>query len=918
MLYIFTEISKYLILGFMLLYVIECMLYEAKGERYTKSTGIYIRQDIYIVIIQALGYATLCLKSGKLDYAFFGLFVQIVLFGCIILSYMFYPRIDRVLLNNMALLLSIGFIILSRLDFNKALKQFAIASVSIIIGMFIPLIMEKLAGLKDLGYLYAGIGLAMLLIVLILGSTTYGSKINYTIAGITFQPSEIVKLIYVFCVAALLGRAKSFADVCIATLIAAIHVIVLVLSRDLGSGLIFFVTYIFMLFIATRSYAFLGAGFLVGIAGALVSYKLFRHVQVRVQAFINPLGTIDNQGYQISQSLFGLSHGSFFGTGLSKGIPSDIPFVDSDFIFSAISEEMGAIFAICMLLVCISCFLIMMRTCINSNGRFNRLVSGGFGVMYIFQVFLTVGGGIKFIPLTGVTLPLVSYGGTSMLASVIMFYTTESIIIDYREQRHKEISEHIQTEHRKPRTVETWLTVGLFSALYLAMIVYLSVYVGTQKQQMISNSYNSRQKLLAKENIRGTIYDRGGKVLAKTMYDENGKEYRDYPYGKLFAHVVGFSSKGKSGLEAAENYYLLNSNVSLSEKVENDIEGVKNPGNDVYTSLDYNLQKVASDAIGVCKGAVIVSEVDTGRILAMVSKPDFDPNTIVEDWNKYLENSDNSSVLVNRATQGLYAPGSTFKIVTALEYIRENPETYNEYRYTCNGRYKNGDDMINCYHGSVHGNEDLYESFAKSCNASFANIGMELDRTSYSKTLDKLMFNQKLPLDINYSISKLSVDQNTTDSDMMQIAIGQGKATVTPMELHLITNAIAEGGTPMKPYLVDCIKDADGNVIKEYEPVKLKEFMTADEAKVLTELMTGVVKDGTGRRLKSDYYQAAGKTGSAEFGGDAADSHAWFTGFAPADDPKISVTIVIESIGSGGEYAVPIAKRIIDAYFGVY
>ena len=250
MLYIFTEISKYLILGFMLLYVIECMLYEAKGERYTKSTGIYIRQDIYIVIIQALGYATLCLKSGKLDYAFFGLFVQIVLFGCIILSYMFYPRIDRVLLNNMALLLSIGFIILSRLDFNKALKQFAIASVSIIIGMFIPLIMEKLAGLKDLGYLYAGIGLAMLLIVLILGSTTYGSKINYTIAGITFQPSEIVKLIYVFCVAALLGRAKSFVDVCIATLIAAIHVIVLVLSRDLGSGLIFFVTYKNMVFVS--------------------------------------------------------------------------------------------------------------------------------------------------------------------------------------------------------------------------------------------------------------------------------------------------------------------------------------------------------------------------------------------------------------------------------------------------------------------------------------------------------------------------------------------------------------------------------------------------------------------------------------------------------------------------------------------
>ena len=945
MLYAFTELSKYMILAFMVLYVLECILYEARSENHLKSKGTYIRQGIYILFIQAFGYSTLCLKTGKLDYLFFGLFVQIVIFGCIILTNTIYPRADRVLINNMALLLSIGFIILSRLDFDKALKQFAIVAFSLIAGMFFPMLMKKLAGLKDLGFLYAGTGLLLLSIVLILGRAIHGSKLNYTIGGITFQPSEVVKIIFVFCIASMLGKATDLIDIVVVTSVAAAHVLILVFSRDLGSALIFFVTYLCMLFIATRSYLFLGAGLVAGICGALVSYKIFRHVQVRIQAFRDPFTTIDNQGYQISQSLFALGHGNFFGTGLSKGVPGDIPFVESDFIFSAVAEEMGTFAAVCMLLVCLSCFVIMMRTCMKADGRFYRLLAGGFGVLYIFQVFLTVGGGIKFIPLTGVTLPFVSYGGTSVLASVLIFYTVQGVIIDHRDSEHERFktanSRKNSTRDRyvyddnefsdasleadddkhtnlKPRTVETWLTVGTFMAIYLAMIIYLCIYVGTHEQVLISNSYNSRQKLLAAENRRGTIYDRGGKILAETIPDEQGKERRNYPYGNLFAHTVGFSTKGKSGIEAAENYYLLNSNIPFSEKVQNDMEGRKNPGNDVFTSLDYNLQKVASDSLGVCKGAVVVSEVKTGRILAMVSKPDFDPNTVADNWTRYTTDLSGDSVLVNRASQGMYAPGSTFKIATVLEYIRENPTTFESYSYDCTGRYKNGDVSISCYHGSVHGHVDLEHSFAKSCNASFANIGMSLDRDEYSKTLDKLMFNQKLPFELNYSVSKLTVSSDTSDSDMAQISIGQGPVGITPLQLNLITNGIANGGKVMRPYIVDRIEDAHGNELVLNEPEVYRQIMSEAEAEQLRELMKAVVEYGTGKRLQSDFYVAAGKTGSAEFGGNADDSHAWFTGFAPADDPQISVTIIVESIGSGGEYAVPIAKRIIDAYFGVY
>ncbi len=916
MLYIYTEISKYIILAFMLLYVLECILYEIKGENRAKSKGIYIRQGIYLFVVQALSYSTLCLKTGKLDYAFFCLFVQIVLFGCIILSSVMYPGADRLLLNNMGLLLSIGFIILSRLDFNKALKQFAIVAVSLIIGMFVPMLMKKMAGLKDLGYVFAVTGLILLAIVLILGSATHGSKLSYSIAGITFQPSEVVKIIYVFAVAGLLGKSKSFVDIAVATVAAASHVLILVLSKDLGSGLIFFITYLVMLFISTRNYAFLAAGLLSGALASVAAYKLFTHVQVRVQAFLDPFSTIDRQGYQITQSLFALGCGNFFGTGLSKGAPGDIPYVESDFIFSAISEEMGGIFAICMLLVCISSFIVIMRTSMTGRGRFYRLLAGGFGTLYLFQVFLTVGGGIKFIPLTGVTLPFVSYGGTSVLASVLTFYVVQSVIIDkYDHEVHDEVE---QGKVRRARTVETWLTVGFFGTLFLAMIIYFCVYVANNEQELINNSYNSRQKKLAMENIRGSIYDRGGKILAQTVTDTLGRERREYPYAGLFAHTVGFSTKGRTGIEASENYYLINSNIPLSSKVEYDVAGKKNPGNNVYTTLDYELQKVASDSLGVCKGAVIVSEVKTGKILAMVSKPDFDPNYVAADWDKYLADTSTNSVLLNRATQGMYAPGSTFKIVTTLEYLKEHPNDYNSYSYSCGGRFKKDDINISCYHGSVHGRVDLETSFAKSCNSSFANIGVGLDRDKYGKTLDELLFNHNLPLDINYSVSKLNVDANTTDADMAQIAIGQGRVGISPMHLNMITNAIAGGGVVMKPILVDHISDAEGKVIKTNEPEEYDRLMSEDEASVLTDFMTEVVKRGTGTKLKSDFYQAAGKTGSAEYGGDAADSHAWFTGFAPADDPQISVTIIVESIGSGGEYAVPIAKRIIDAYFGVY
>ncbi len=459
------------------------------------------------------------------------------------------------------------------------------------------------------------------------------------------------------------------------------------------------------------------------------------------------------------------------------------------------------------------------------------------------------------------------------------------------------------------------LVTWAFVLLFLGMAGYITHYSITHKQELINNSYNGRQQILLAQNRRGSIFSAGGEVLARTVEGEDGKEVREYPYQNLFSHVVGYATNGRMGVESQANYYLINSGAPLSEKAALDLNGEKYPGDDVYTTLDVHLQQVASTALGIYQGAVIVTEPSTGRVLAMLSKPDFDPAQIAAIWDELVEDKE-SSILLNRVTQGLYPPGSTFKIITALEYIRENPDSYQNYSYNCTGSLAKGEDRIQCYHGSVHGQVNLTRSFAKSCNTSFANIGFLLDRGAFEKTLSSLLFNEKPPVAFNANISRVDISPQTTDSDMMQVSIGQGTTSITPLQLNMITCAIANGGVLMEPYVIDHVQNSAGSKVKTFSPTSYGKIMEPEEAQILVGLMEDVVEEGTASRLKGLSYTAAGKTGSAEFGTVKGDSHAWFTGFAPVEDPEICVTIIIEGAGAGGDYAVPIAKRIFDAYFG--
>ncbi|MSS63318.1 peptidoglycan D,D-transpeptidase FtsI family protein [Velocimicrobium porci] len=481
--------------------------------------------------------------------------------------------------------------------------------------------------------------------------------------------------------------------------------------------------------------------------------------------------------------------------------------------------------------------------------------------------------------------------------------------------RKSEKDADIQKKPKKKSTnreilVMTYLFVGIFVFL-IGKFVYFIV---AESPNIINSTYNKRQDLLAERVVRGKILGSKGEILAETVTDANGTETRNYPYNNIFCHAVGRFTNGKTGIEQLENINLLTSGENPLVAIVKELRGEKNKGDNAVTTFDVALQKTAYEALGNRRGAVVALEPSTGKVLAMVSKPDYNPNTASANWDSLIEDSDKNSALVNRATQGLYPPGSTFKILTALEYMIEN-KNYQDYQYACNGKDTFGNVVINCYGNKNHGTEDLRKSFAKSCNGSFANIGMNLNLKSYRNLCETFLFNQKLPTDFITNNSSFTLKKSSDKSEVPQTAIGQGNTQITPLHNALITATIANNGVMMKPYLVDRLETYNKDIVKQYEPEEYGKIISETQAKEVQELMHAVVTEGTATSLSGLSYACAGKTGSAEYDSNKS-SHGWFVGYAPYDNPKIVVSVIVEDGGTGSESAVPIAKRLFQSYLG--
>lgn len=457
----------------------------------------------------------------------------------------------------------------------------------------------------------------------------------------------------------------------------------------------------------------------------------------------------------------------------------------------------------------------------------------------------------------------------------------------------------------------------LFSLVFAAMLGYFVYFVGVEASAIIGNPYNARMDVFNQRYVRGAILADDGTALAQTQLDAEGREQRVYPYGPLFAHVVGYSQKGKTGLEANANFYLQASHAQPLIKLWNELEERKSQGDSVKTSLNIRLQQLAREALGEQRGAVIAMEPSSGRVLAMYASPAFDPNRIEADWESLSSGAQDDGILLNRAAQGLYPPGSVFKMLTLLEYIREGHDPA-EFSFTCKGEFanpENPDEVIHCFQNEAHGKQNLEEAFANSCNSAFASMALQLDRERFGKTASDFLFNQQLPFALPSAVSRFNLSRDSSNWDIMQASIGQGTVLMSPLHVALLTEAVANDGVCMPPTLLTEVLNPEQETVERLQPRAGIRLMSPEEAALLKGYMRAVVSEGTASALRTDAYEAAGKTGSAEYlQGGKKKTHAWFTGFAPLKEPRIAVTVLVEDGKTGGSTAAPIVRRMLDAY----
>ncbi len=470
---------------------------------------------------------------------------------------------------------------------------------------------------------------------------------------------------------------------------------------------------------------------------------------------------------------------------------------------------------------------------------------------------------------------------------------------------------------KRTKGADTWEYSNIlliFTGIFVLMIGYLVHFQVVKSRDTINNPYNARLETFEQRVIRGSILAADGQLLAYTRVEEDGTETRIYPFGCTFSHVLGYSGYGRTGIEDLGHFQLVTFNAYFIEKFINELKEQKDIGDTLVTTLDVDLQTAAHDALGDQKGAVVVLEPSTGNVRALVSKPDYDPGEVASEWSELSSSGD--SVLLNRALQGLYPPGSTFKTITLLEYLREHQFRDEDYSFLCEGKVSVGNSSISCYHGSRHGELDLKLAFAKSCNSAFADMGRSFHVPSFKNLVEQLLFNSDLPLDFPYSKSSFQLKASDPEALHMMTAIGQGDTLVTPMHMAMLMSAIANDGVLMKPRFLDRTESYTGAmVVEKYPTEEYGAIMTAEEAEALQDYLRAVVEEGTASALQSDRYTAAGKTGTAEYSSDKNKSHAWFIGYVSGDKPDLVVCVIMEGAGSGSEYAVPVAKRVFEAYY---
>lgn len=838
------------------------------------------------------------------------------------------PGADPAILPITFALSGIGIAFVTRLRPELAVGQLMWLFVGVAFLVLVLLFVRNLDRLARYKYTLMLVGFILLLSPLIpfIGQEIYGSRIWLSIGPFSFQPGELAKIAIVLFLAGYLAANREMLSVFtwrvgpfnlpdIRTLLPLllmwlISIGIVAFEKDLGSALVFFFVFLVMLYVASGKKTYVIAGVLMMAIGAVGLYFVFDHIQVRVATWLDPFADAQNTGYQLVQTIYSLADGGLFGVGIGRGLADQIPVVESDFIFAAIGEETGLLGAAGLLLLYLCLAIRGMATAARAKSDVSSFAAVGLTAIIILQAFIIVGGVTRLIPLTGLTLPFVSQGGSSLLASFI----SVALLLRAGDEA-TGVGEEMRSATSMLPTASVLGRVALgkrltrtmvgFSVLFALLVANLTLIMVVQADYYQNMAGNNHTLMQESDTERGSISTYDGVVLAESQQTEDGSYERVYPAGDLASHVVGYYSTqyGTSGIEASENETLKGQqNYASWTDVINAAAGINTPGNDVRLTINSTIQQAAQDALEGETGAAVVMDPSTGAVLAMASSPTYSAGDVeaLLEQAAASDGSDDAGQLVNRATQGLYAPGSTFKIVS-LATALQNGIASEDSVYASPGTMEIGNAEVSNFGDESYGDITLQRATALSSNTVFGQLGVQIGAQLLVEGAEAFGFNKDLDFELPVVTSLMPDPDEMTEWETAWASagepVGEHESPAGPqtsvLEMAMVGCAVANNGTIMQPYLVDSVYNANGERSYQAQATTYLQAITSETASRVKEVLKDVVDYGTGTTAAINGVQVAGKTGTAEHP-DGDDG--WFVGMADADSdtPSVVVAIVLE------------------------
>ena len=894
------------------------------------------------------------------------------------------PGADPAILPIVFTLSGIGITFVTRLAPNLAMSQLIVLFISVGLMVATLAVVKNLDMVKRYKYVFGLVGILLLILPMFIGTSISGSKIWIRIGSFSIQPGEFAKVLVVLFLAGYLSENRELLSISNRSILGfkvprlrlltplfavwGVCLLVVVFERDLGSAVLFYTIFLIMLYVATGRISYVIIGLLLLVVGGLGAYHFFSHVQVRFQTWLDPFADPQGKGYQILQSLFSLADGGLVGTGIGKGMSNNIPVVESDFIFSAIGEEMGLLGGGAVLILFMLFAVRGLTTAARAKSDLAAFVSTGLTAAISFQAFLIVGGVTRLIPLTGVTLPFMSQGGSSLLASFVIvalllragdeatgmqtdlsgtgtmsampqaagagmspsLTAAGTRIFSRATGNAAGTGSHARPNARLRRraldTPESGVlgrvalakrltrTVLVFTALFAVLIGNLT-YVQVIKASDYQNiSYNNHTIQRAKYVKRGSIITSDGLTLAESIQQADGTYVRTYPNGNLACHTVGYASteNGTAGIEATMNETLTGSkDYSSWENAISSLAGQSQPGNSVKLTIDSRIQTAAEQALKNVSGAVVVLDPRTGAVLAKASSPTYD-NTNISQANATGEGDQ-----FDRTTNALYTPGSTFKTITLAAALDTGTASLTS-TYDSPASMDIGNAAVTNHYNQSFGTISLSTAFAVSSNVVFGQLANELSAQTLVNYAKAFGYGQSLGQDFTTAASVMPDASEMTEWETAWAGagqpVGQGHTPgpqTTCMQNAVMVAAIANDGVVMDPYLVDQILAPDGTVVKTTQTRSLGQAVSPDAAAKTKQAMLEVVESGTGSDAQVSGVQVAGKTGTAETS--TTDINSTFVGFAPYDTPTVAISVVVEGYDQNNVSAASVASIVLKA-----